>query len=281
MQGSTATVVCATSDAIAVAWLGDSGAVLCRASPACPPPAPPFDAADEAEDEAADEADGDESRVPLRAQLLTRRHRPSCPDETARIVAAGGEVGYMTVTRDDGAESPVGPARAYAPHPSSGLGADSAPDEGDEGSSREAGVRAEISRAGSAAHRSDRIGGLAVSRAMGNLRLRPVVSGTPEAAAVERTGDEAFVIVATDGVLDSLAPDLACEIAHDVLEGWRFRSGAFGRPVAAAGPGDEPGRHGSAGPAGEAAAAAARALVAEALKRGSQDNASAAVLLLR
>ena len=172
-----------------------------------------------------DEGDGggqQQQGHPLEIVELTRDHTPSREDEAARIEAAGGRVGRLTRTLDDGNDYPYGPSRAYT---------------------------------------ADGAGGIAVSRALGDLALRPVVCGEPEYAEVARDGArDLCVLVASDGVWDVFTAQEACAV---VLAGAAEQGPAAG------------------GAGGEAAAAAGcQRLVDEALRRGSQDNASAAAILL-
>lgn len=139
-------------------------------------------------------------------QVLTIPHKPDRADETDRIEALGGAVGRLTRTLDDGNDYPYGPARTYT---------------------------------------DTRAGGLAISRALGNLDLRPFVSGEPECSLQARSGGDVCVVVASDGVWDVLPPKQLCGLvlsgpSHDISE----------------------------------------RIVEEALKRGTQDNVAAAVIVL-
>ena len=157
------------------------------------------------------------------ARMLTSDHRPDRDDERARVEAAGGAVGRRARVRDDGVEEPYGPYRCYG---------------------------------------ADGRGGLAVSRALGDLALAAggVLSDAPEVVAAEARNDAAaedggaFVLVASDGVWDVLPPDDAAGIAWD---------------------------GGGAGGGGWCAQRASEAVVAAALARGTQDNVAAAVLDVR
>lgn len=143
------------------------------------------------------------------AHLLTTAHRPSLKAEAERVEAAGGVVRCMTRTLG-GIEYPWGPPRVYS---------------------------------------SGGTGGLAVSRALGDCALRPIVSGEPEVRHLERDPSrDLFLIVATDGVWDVLSPYEACAIVVGCSKG--------------------------------TAAEASQRLVDEAHARGSQDNATAAIVFL-
>jgi len=126
---------------------------------------------------------------------------------------------------DDGNEYPYGPARVFAP---------------------------------------DGSGGLAVSRALGDLALRPAVSGVPESVRVARDPTlDLFAVVASDGVWDVLGHREGCV---EVLRGgWIAAANADA--------GSELGES-------WCPRAGAQALIETALSRGSQDNCSAAVIRL-
>lgn len=93
-QGSTITVVGVSNEQVAVAWLGDSDAVLCRATK------PPCEANDSSEN--------------LLGIPLTQAHLPSRESEKLRVQDAGGVLRRQTRMMDDGNEYPYGPARVYA-----------------------------------------------------------------------------------------------------------------------------------------------------------------------
>lgn len=152
------------------------------------------------------------------ARVVTRRHRPDDPQEVARITALGGVVKRRMLMQDDGMEYPVGPARVYS--------------------------------------ENGKHGGLAVSRALGDLALHPYVTAAPETAAVqcgelEAQGVTTMVMAATDGVWDVLSAPDACAAA--------IEKGVPGKGM----PWD--------------ADAAAQAVVAEALARGTADNVGVAL----
>ena len=160
--------------------------------------------------------DGVESGV-VTAHAISSEHKPDSPDERLRIAAAGGLVRRNTRTMDDGNDYPYGPSRVFCANGS---------------------------------------GGLAVTRALGDLHLRPVVSGEAEASLLRRLPGDLFIIVATDGLWDVFSHHDACLFVveqHSALR--RSQSEAD-------------------------AATLSRLLVDEALTRGSQDNVTVAVILL-
>merc|ERR1711935_1022553 len=60
-----------------------------------------------------------------------------------------------------------------------------------------------------------REGGLAVSRAFGDMALRDAgVSAVPDVKVQEITPDDQFVILASDGVWDYVSNDEACQIVQ-------------------------------------------------------------------
>ena len=65
--------------------------------------------------------------------------------------------------------------------------------------------------------KTERVQGiLAVSRAIGDHRLRPFVSGTPEVCIIERNVEDRVMIIATDGLWDVVRPREALMIALSV-----------------------------------------------------------------
>ncbi|XP_078427618.1 putative protein phosphatase 2C 68 [Wolffia australiana] len=69
------------------------------------------------------------------------------------------------------------------------------------------------------------LGILAMSRAIGDKYLKPIVISEPEIKACERTREDEFLIIASDGIWDVLSNDLACDIVRRCLrdEGRRRR----------------------------------------------------------
>lgn len=58
---------------------------------------------------------------------------------------------------------------------------------------------------------------LAMSRALGDRYLKPVVISEPEVRIVERTAEDECLIIASDGLWDVLPNDLACDVARRCL----------------------------------------------------------------
>ncbi|XP_038979533.1 probable protein phosphatase 2C 68 [Phoenix dactylifera] len=115
---------------------------------------------------------------------------------------------------------------------------------------------------------------LAMSRALGDRYLKPVVISEPEICIVERTADDGCLILASDGLWDVLPNDLACDVARRCLEeadpvrGAEHHSGAG---VSAPGVQEEDPQ----------CSVAALLLARLALGRKSADNISAIVIDLR
>ncbi|NP_001306679.1 probable protein phosphatase 2C 37 [Zea mays] len=59
---------------------------------------------------------------------------------------------------------------------------------------------------------------LAMSRALGDRLLRPEVIAEPEITVTERTAEDECMILATDGMWDVIANDVACNVARHCLE---------------------------------------------------------------
>jgi serine/threonine protein kinase len=154
-----------------------------------------------------------------RTARLTDSHKPESTAEKERVEGYGGTVGRNTRMQDDGNRYPYGPSRVY----------------------NEKGK-----------------GGLAVSRAIGDLNLRPYVSSLPSTRAVPLKAhrNPAYIILATDGVWDALDDDKVCSI---LLE----QRGA-----------NHPGC------LEDTVALGAEAICQAALAKGSQDNVSCVVVSL-
>lgn len=104
-----------------------------------------------------------------------------------------------------------------------------------------------------------RVGGvLAVSRAFGDKPLKRYVTGTPDVKDERLTPEDEFLILASDGLWDSLSVQEAADVAQEALS----RAWATAAPPAAA------------------ARIAAQVLTRVALHRGSLDNVTALVVLL-
>jgi len=68
--------------------------------------------------------------------------------------------------------------------------------------------------------KTERVQGvLAISRAIGDHKLRPFVSGEPDVRAIERSQDDKILLIATDGLWDVVTPREAMEIAGTVPQG--------------------------------------------------------------
>ncbi|XP_020085336.1 probable protein phosphatase 2C 30 [Ananas comosus] len=59
---------------------------------------------------------------------------------------------------------------------------------------------------------------LAMSRALGDKYLKPEVISDPEIKVVERTAEDEFIILASDGLWDVLSNELACDVARRCFE---------------------------------------------------------------
>lgn len=117
---------------------------------------------------------------PMRAVELSRDHKPSRPDEKTRITAEGGIVaqGAIPVQTGDGIRMvKVGPERI-------------------------------MDKKG--------MGGLAVSRAFGDLNLRPYVSSKPEVVDRRLGPNDKVIILGSDGVWDHVSSQEAVDIAGRV-----------------------------------------------------------------
>jgi len=96
----------------------------------------------------------------------------------------------------------------------------------------------------------------------GDYHLKPYVSAEPEVTVVERTDQDEFLILASDGLWDVVSNEVACKIARNVLSG--RAASMFPESVA-----------------GRTAADAAALLAELAMSRGSKDNISVVVVELR
>ncbi|XP_066362206.1 protein phosphatase 2C 51-like [Miscanthus floridulus] len=106
------------------------------------------------------------------------------------------------------------------------------------------------------------LGVLATSRSIGDYYLKPYVSAEPEVTAVERTEQDEFLILASDGLWDVVSNELACKIARNCLSG--RAASKFPESVA-----------------GRTAADAAALLTELAMSRSSRDNISVIVVELQ
>uniref|UniRef100_A0ACD5TZZ2 Uncharacterized protein n=1 Tax=Avena sativa TaxID=4498 RepID=A0ACD5TZZ2_AVESA len=106
------------------------------------------------------------------------------------------------------------------------------------------------------------LGVLSTSRSIGDYYLKPYVSAEPEVTAVERTGKDEFIVLASDGLWDVVSNEMACRVARSCLSG--HLAAAFPESVS-----------------GRTAADAAALLAELAISRGSKDNISVVVVELR
>lgn len=61
------------------------------------------------------------------------------------------------------------------------------------------------------------LGILAMSRALGDKYLKPIVISDPEVNVIERTADDECLILASDGLWDVLSNEMACDVARRCL----------------------------------------------------------------
>ncbi|GAB2223548.1 hypothetical protein Droror1_Dr00017689 [Drosera rotundifolia] len=113
------------------------------------------------------------------------------------------------------------------------------------------------------------LGVLATSRAIGDHYLRPYVTSRPEVKIYNRTRDNEFLILATDGLWDVVSNQVACQVVRRCLNG-RIRKellemvdGTIGRMRT------------------QTSDAAAALLTELAVAQGSMDNVSVVVVQLR
>ncbi|KAL6848909.1 hypothetical protein ACP4OV_021492 [Aristida adscensionis] len=106
------------------------------------------------------------------------------------------------------------------------------------------------------------LGVLATSRSIGDYYLKPYVSAEPEVTVVDRTDQDEFLILASDGLWDVVSNEVACKIARNCLNG--RAASMFPESVS-----------------GRTAADAAALLAELAIARGSKDNISVVVVELR
>lgn len=96
----------------------------------------------------------------------------------------------------------------------------------------------------------------------GDYYLKPYVSAEPEVTVVDRTEQDEFLILASDGLWDVVSNEVACKIARNCLSG--RAASRFPEAVA-----------------GRTAADAAALLTELAMSRGSRDNISVVVVELQ
>ncbi|OVA05728.1 Protein phosphatase 2C (PP2C)-like domain [Macleaya cordata] len=106
------------------------------------------------------------------------------------------------------------------------------------------------------------LGVLATSRSIGDYYLKPYVISKPEVTVIERTINDEFLILASDGLWDVMSNETACQVVRKCLKGRMLRT------LSMAVKGNN---------AGEAAAVLAELAMA----RGSKDNISVVVVELK
>jgi len=119
----------------------------------------------------------DTARRTYNAVELSSDHKPSRPDERERVLAAGGTVDQMAIPIIQNGNLRWirgGPERVMDRHG---------------------------------------MGGLAMSRSMGDLALRPYVSSTPEVTTRKLDGKDRFLVLGSDGVWDHISSQEAVTIA--------------------------------------------------------------------
>ncbi|KAF8380071.1 hypothetical protein HHK36_027541 [Tetracentron sinense] len=106
------------------------------------------------------------------------------------------------------------------------------------------------------------LGVLATSRSIGDHYLKPYVISDPEVIVSERTVADEFLILASDGLWDVVSNEVACEVVGRCLDGRMMRR--FSGNVR-----------------GSCATEAAAVLAELAMARGSKDNISVIVIMLK
>jgi len=110
------------------------------------------------------------------------------------------------------------------------------------------------------------LGVLAMSRAIGDKYLKPYVIAEPDVTINDRSDEDEFLILASDGLWHVLSNEVVCEIARKYMSGRPHRSYSG---LQAEGREDSP------------SAAIAALLTKLAIARGSQDNISVVVVDLK
>ncbi|KAF6173033.1 hypothetical protein GIB67_006409 [Kingdonia uniflora] len=112
------------------------------------------------------------------------------------------------------------------------------------------------------------LGVLATSRSIGDHYLKDYVISVPEVTVTDRTENDEFLILASDGLWDVMTNEVACEVVR------RCFRGRMGRA--------SPSSHNSATSSGGGGPGEAAAVLAElAMARGSKDNISVVVVELQ
>jgi serine/threonine protein phosphatase PrpC len=122
-------------------------------------------------------------------------------------------------------------------------------------------------------------GNLAVSRAIGDSLERPFVSSQPDICEFERSDDDRFILVASDGLWDVISSQEAVDFIKQIMAGNVRGGGSRGAPTAASNTMKERGVLRAI--IETRREKMAHYLVEEALRRGSSDNITALVVWLR
>jgi protein phosphatase 2C len=96
----------------------------------------------------------------------------------------------------------------------------------------------------------------------GDYYLKPYVTAEPEVTVMDRTDQDEFLILASDGLWDVVSNEVACKIARNCMSG--LAASKYPESVL-----------------GSSATDAASLLVEVAISRGSKDNVSVVVVQLR
>jgi len=153
--------------------------------------------------------------------VISTPHLPDELGEKERINDYGGEIKRLVRMQDDGNEYPYGPPRVYTSNCNAG--------------------------------------GLAVSRAIGNLMLRPYISHIPSTKLLKRNQYQLFIILGSDGIWDVLSPREACEIVLKYIDDTRSNTN---KNI-------------------DIFKAAAADIVNQSIEKGTQDNVSCVVVSLQ
>ncbi|CAM8937485.1 unnamed protein product [Rhodiola kirilowii] len=107
------------------------------------------------------------------------------------------------------------------------------------------------------------LGVLATSRSIGDQYLKPFVTSEPEVTVCQRTKNDEFLILASDGLWDVISNQVACQVVRKCLYG-RLRKGIQDETVKE-----------------NNVTRAATLLAKLAMARGSKDNISVVIVELR
>ncbi|MQL77489.1 hypothetical protein Taro_009861 [Colocasia esculenta] len=199
-----------------------------------------------------------------RAVPLSSDHKPDRPDELARIEAAGGRVIFVNGARVLGI---LAMSRALG-----------VPKKGCASESNE-----QLCIAFIACYVVMALGSEFVALQRYNLSrdkyLKPVVIAEPEISITERTPEDEFLIIASDGLWDVLSNELACDVARRCLQDGSQHANAVGLDVVEGSGGDAAIEQQEAPES--YCSVAATLLTRLALGRNSRDNISVIVVDLR